>query len=637
VSLGEQLEARVSSNRPRGRLDLARLVAVAVALLGCGSGTPLGTGEPPTVADAVGAGGSSASGAAGTGDAAGIGGTAGLGAAGGAGGTTSTAGAGGGSSSTAGSTGSAGAGSTSGLPCVGYCNTIMANCTGANQQYRDMTDCMKACAFMPAGVATDVTGNTAACRANRAAAAANDTIAIKPDCFLAGPLGYGGCGYDCDLFCTIALNYCSAAYGYAGTPPYKSMDDCEATCGQFNSVVDFGAPGAYRSSYTPGMTPETTDTLECRAYHLIVNALADPTAQTTDCPQAANTSASCGAGVVALGIGEGGSTGSDGAVIVPYDGGAGGDSSWDETKYPPSKRKMLLRDEGDPHLVMIDLSRTPILQWKTVAGGPWARSAQLVGGNQILGGRNDGYEVFDYTTGLIVKNVTAFANTQSAYRLATGETMLTRSGTVLTFLDKNDTVSRQISYPGFGFVRVARPTRNGTFLVPSDTTLFEGDASGNVLWKATRAEWREIWQAQLLGPPATGSAWNDGDALVCSGYGASCDVVDKRTHAVTFRFGTKQMPLAATVAPNFFAEFEILPNGNLVTSNWQGDGPGNGASGLQVLEFDPLGKLVWFWKQDPTNFSSIQGVQVMDGKDPRYLYVQEWSRDGTWQPVIPTP
>ena len=141
----------------------------------------------------------------------------------------------------------------------------------------------------------------------------------------------------------------------------------------------------------------------------------------------------------------------------------------------------------------------------------------------------------------------------------------------------------------------------------------------------------------MLGPPPAGGMWKDGDYILCTAFGSSCDVIDQVNHKVTFRFGTKQMPNAALVRPNFFAEFEILPNGNVVTSNWQGHGAGNGTSGLQVLEFDPTGTLVWFWKQDPTIFSSIQGVQVMDGKDPRYLYVQETSPDSTWQPVRPTP
>ena len=112
------------------------------------------------------------------------------------------------------------------------------------------------------------------------------------------------------------------------------------------------------------------------------------------------------------------------------------------------------------------------------------------------------------------------------------------------------------------------------------------------------------------------------------------DVVDQTTHTVGFRFGTKRMADAANVRPNFFSEFEILPNGNIFCSNWQGHGGGNGGNGIQVLEFDPTGKVTWFWKQDPTIFSSIQGVQVMDGKNPMYLHAQEISADSTWQPVM---
>jgi hypothetical protein len=46
---------------------------------------------------------------------------------------------------------------------------------------------------------------------------------------------------------------------------------------------------------------------------------------------------------------------------------------------------------------------------------------------------------------------------------------------------------------------------------------------------------------------------------------------------------------------------------------------------------------VSFYRRDPTVFASIQGVQVIDGRDPRFLRAQEISPDGTWQPVIPTP
>jgi hypothetical protein len=209
-------------------------------------------------------------------------------------------------------------------------------------------------------------------------------------------------------------------------------------------------------------------------------------------------------------------------------------------------------------------------------------------------------------------------------------------------LDKTDKSAHKISYPGYGYVRLGRPTRNGTFLIPSDTTLFEGDAKGNVLWKANGAQWGHIWEALLM---------KDGSTIVCTAFGSSCDVLDPTTHMVKFRFGSKAGTYAfaaggaqcanaagcpalssAIVKPNFFSEFEILPNGNLVVPNWQGHGGNNGASGIQVLEFDPTGNVVWYYKQDPMLFSSIQGAMVLDGKDPQYLHVEE-TADSTWQPV----
>jgi hypothetical protein len=590
------------------------LLPALLAFAACGGST-----GPKLTGTGTGTAGTGA-GTAGTGA-----GTAGVGT--GAAGTTGAAGVGTGA---AGTTGAAGAPPTSLAACTNYCTKIMANCTGVNQQYSDMANCMKVCTFMPGGVPADDGVNTAYCRANAATAAAMDTAAVKSKCFAAGPLSYGACGSDCDLFCATALSYCGAAAGY------KSMDDCNTICSGLNRVVDFTMPGHYSATYTPGATPETKDTLECRAFYLFIDALQSTASQATNCPNAANMSAMCGPGYIPPVIDT--DAGVSDAAVIKYDGGnIINANNWNETMFPPTKRKMLLRDEGDPHMVMIDLSKTPILVWKSVAEGPWARAEQLIGNNEILGGTSTGYQVWDFNTGMIKRNVTGFGNTQSAYRLATGETMLTQSGTVLTFLDKTDKKSHQISYPGYGYVRVARPTRNGTFLVPSDSQLFEGDATGKVLWHTTGAGWSHIWMPLLLGPPVGGGKWKNGDTLLCTAFGSSCDVVDQTTHMVGFRFGGKNMPMAATVHPNFFSEYEILPNGNIFTANWQGHGGGNGNSGLQVLEFDPTGTLVWFWKQDPTIFSSIQGVQSMDGKNAMNLHVQETSTDSTWQPLVPAP
>jgi hypothetical protein len=331
-----------------------------------------------------------------------------------------------------------------------------------------------------------------------------------------------------------------------------------------------------------------------------------------------------------------------GTVLPPYDGGIVNvinSTNWDETTiHPFDKRRMILRDEGDPHLLLVDFGRTPSpLVWRTVTGGPWTRGIQLIGNNQVLGGQNDGYEIYDLTTGQITKRVTGFPSTQCAYRMANGETMLTQSVPVapsatgsitLSFLDKTDRISHAIRYPGFSYVRMVRPTRNKTFLVPSDTTLFESDASGKILWMTTGTGWGHIWEPLLM---------SDGNVLLGTFFGASLDVVDRDTHKVTKRYGTKTMPNAAMFHPNAFADFQILPNGNLITTNWQGLGGGNGTEGIQIIEFDPAGAVVWFWKQDPTFVSTLQGVLVIDGMDPKFLHAQEISADSTWQPVIPTP
>ncbi len=299
-------------------------------------------------------------------------------------------------------------------------------------------------------------------------------------------------------------------------------------------------------------------------------------------------------------------------------------ANWSETLYPFSKRRMILRDEGNPHLHLLDLG-TPANDWATQTDGPYARSAQLVGNNQVLGGRSDGYEIYDLQTGRILKVVQGFPDTQAAYRMANGETMLAQTGGHLNFLDASDRVTHTISYPGYSYVRLVRPTRRGTFLVPSDTVLFEGDANGNVLWSTapTGLGWGHIFEALPMA---------SGDVIVSTFFGSSLDVVDRTTHMVTFRYGTKALPNAAMLRISDFAEFQILPNGNFITANWLSSGPGNAGNNVEIIEFDPTGAVVWFYKTDPAVFSAIQGVMVIDGLDPQYLHVEE-TEDGTWQPV----
>jgi hypothetical protein len=200
---------------------------------------------------------------------------------------------------------------TAAASCDDYCAAMKVACKGANAQYYDDANCMKVCARLAPGTSADTTGNTVGCRLNAATTAAFEKPAIKPSCWMAGPLGIGGCGAECDTFCDVALSYCSAAEGCMGLPPFPSLGDCHVQCAAWKRQLDFTVPGAYGPAYTPGLS---SDTLECRASHLLVNAFKSTDLQQLHCPHAANKSEICGPGnpVSDGGAGEGGTT--DGAV-----------------------------------------------------------------------------------------------------------------------------------------------------------------------------------------------------------------------------------------------------------------------------------------------------------------------------------
>ena len=164
----------------------------------------------------------------------------------------------------------------------------------------------------------------------------------------------------------------------------------------------------------------------------------------------------------------------------------------------------------------------------------------------------------------------------------------------------------------FARVRLVRETVAGTFLVTADDVVFEGKADGTIIWQAkVLAKVKpHAWQALRLA---------NGQTVVSTGYGANFQVFGVDGKLVDSITGP------ANVNPSFYAGFQILDNGNMLVSNWQGHGPKFGASGTQILEHTPAGALAWNWKQDPAKFSSIQGVIVLDGLDLNKLHVEDGS------------
>jgi len=94
------------------------------------------------------------------------------------------------------------------------------------------------------------------------------------------------------------------------------------------------------------------------------------------------------------------------------------------------------------------------------------------------------------------------------------------------------------------------------------------------------------------------------------------------------RFGSgNEVP--ARVRPYFYAMFQLLPNGDVVIANWQGHFAGHNNSGVQLIELDPQGALVWEWS-DRAFVSSLQGVLVLDGLNRSVLNDE---RNGVMAPV----
>ncbi|MBC8052407.1 MAG: hypothetical protein H7Y13_05040 [Sphingobacteriaceae bacterium] len=285
-------------------------------------------------------------------------------------------------------------------------------------------------------------------------------------------------------------------------------------------------------------------------------------------------------------------------------------------------RKLILRDEGLSQLSYVDVSN-PEKNWYLPV--PAGRDLQLVGNKKILIGTGNGFEERNISNGEKAAEITVFPGTQTARRLRNGNTLLAgadwqgKKGIVLVEIDNQGTIKRSVVYPGFNYVRCIRETIKGNFLVTADDVVFEGDDKGNI-----------VWQAKVAGPPAKPHIWQalrlaNGQTVVSTGYGKNFQVFSANGKAVTAFSGP------AEVNPNFFAGFQILKNGNYVVTNWQGHGAKFGASGIQILEFSPKGKLVWSWKQDPAKFSSLQGVIVLNGLDLNKLHVE--NREGVLTPV----
>jgi hypothetical protein len=297
----------------------------------------------------------------------------------------------------------------------------------------------------------------------------------------------------------------------------------------------------------------------------------------------------------------------------------------------PVKHEFIAIDEGKNNLLHVN-ENDPSKDWIVPIGKSHPRDTQLVGGNRILIGNVTGYSEYDIATGNRLVDVTNFApanaptdtdEVTSVRRQSNGHTLVAglniggSKGLVVLDVDAQNQVQKKVVFPG-NYIRFMRQTAAGTYLMVCDTAIREGDSTGKYIWEAPVQGFSHAWKAVRL---------PNGDTLASAGYGGFMVELDPAKNIVRKFGGKDQVP--AAVNSSFFASFQLLSNGDVVVCNWQGHGPTHGSSGIQLLEFDKTGAIVWQWSKSEI-ISSIQGVLVLDGLNTALLHDE---RNGVMEPV----
>jgi hypothetical protein len=285
------------------------------------------------------------------------------------------------------------------------------------------------------------------------------------------------------------------------------------------------------------------------------------------------------------------------------------------------QHEFLTIDEGHATLLHVD-ERDPSRDWIVPIGHPQARDMQLVGGNRLLVGHHHGFSEFDIATGEVQVEFASLEGVTAARRQPDGTTILAgvdldgTAGVVVLELDASHRITKKTGFPG-DYVRLIRQTSRGTYLMSCNDRIREGSPEGEYLREYPVEGFYHAWKA-VQRP--------NGNLVVTAGYGAFVVELDAEGNLLRKFGGKDEVPEA--VNPFFYATFQLLPNDHIVLANWQGHGEGFGESGIQLLEFDPAGNIVWQWS-DSARISSLQGLLVLDGLDTSKLHDE---RNGCMQP-----
>ncbi|MDR2763076.1 MAG: aryl-sulfate sulfotransferase [Planctomycetaceae bacterium] len=279
------------------------------------------------------------------------------------------------------------------------------------------------------------------------------------------------------------------------------------------------------------------------------------------------------------------------------------------------KHKFLLLDESRKQILFVDQFE-PKNDWviKLTDGGVW--DLQLVGNNRLLVALTDkgGFREYDLQTREVVREVTdaKYKQTMTVIRFPDGKTLLgCNKGKSYQFylLDTEGKLLEELPAESKKkSIRVARRTSRGTIVFGcNDDWVNEIDLKGKVLREFKVPGARHIYH--VMEKP-------DGNLLVAAGYGCFVAEYNKENEQIRKWGG---LPAPDGLKFIFFAKMQILKNDNLVVATWTGHGANDSNKGVQLVEFDNKGNVVWKW-HNPKLAGSINNVIVLDDLDINKFY-----------------
>jgi hypothetical protein len=314
----------------------------------------------------------------------------------------------------------------------------------------------------------------------------------------------------------------------------------------------------------------------------------------------------------------------------------------------PVQHDFIAVDEGLSNLLHVN-EADPRQNWLVHLGKEQPRDLQLEGGDRLLISHDHGYCEYDISTGTRLKDVSIYHDVSSVRRLPNGHLLIAgvdfdqpkkNQGdgplgdpagrhVILAEYDTDGRVVRRNAYVG-DFLRLVRETAAGTFLCGCNVTLREADGAGNWVHEIAETGFQHAWMAVRLPNGHILMSAGSATPVPPSKFASSFLVEVDASGSPVRRFGAADQ-VAERVHPNFYAMFQVLPNGDVVAANWQGHGAGHNNTGVQLLEFDRQGAIVWEWTDRPF-VSSVQAVLVLDGLDRSVLNDE---RNGVMGPVPP--